>query len=208
MERHDANASNLMLGVAVPSNARLGQLDRYSTMCCAAGKDVNLGLICDRVWVNSSELPLLPSHMMTSLYGFAKRIYLVCPFLCLSLRHQRANIIQPRTRQFFNPPLPESPTESPLRFGILGAAAIAPFALVFPVKSHPDAIVKAIAARDQGRADTFAKKHSIPKAYGGPGAYQSTCVMYYINRCYLVNHQTKDYWTTRRSTSCITPCVT
>ena len=75
--------------------------------------------------------------------------------------------------QVFNPPTPEAPTESPLRFGILGAANIAPIALIYPVKSHPDAVVKAVAARDQNRADAFAKKHGIPTAYGGPGAYQS-----------------------------------
>jgi predicted dehydrogenase len=59
-----------------------------------------------------------------------------------------------------------------LRFGILGAAGIAPIALVLPVKGHPDAVVAAVAARDQGRADAFAKKHGISKAYGGSGAYQ------------------------------------
>jgi predicted dehydrogenase len=61
-----------------------------------------------------------------------------------------------------------------LRFGILGAASIAPIALIWPVKNHPDAVLKAVAARDQGRADAFAKKHDIPKAYGGPGSYQGT----------------------------------
>ncbi|KAH8979105.1 NAD-P-binding protein [Lactarius hatsudake] len=86
---------------------------------------------------------------MASLYGFAKRLYLV-----------------------FNPPAPKESTASPLRFGILGAARIARIALILPVKSHPDAVVTAVAARDQGRADTFAKKHGIPKAYGGSGAYQ------------------------------------
>jgi predicted dehydrogenase len=59
-----------------------------------------------------------------------------------------------------------------LRFGILGAARIAPIALILPVKNHPDAVVAAVAARDQGRADAFAKKHGISKAYGGSGAYQ------------------------------------
>ena len=73
----------------------------------------------------------------------------------------------------YNPPAPEAPTESPLRFGILGAANIAPIALIYPVKNHPDAVVKAVAARDQNRADAFAKKHDILTAYGGPGAYQS-----------------------------------
>ncbi|KAI9448778.1 NAD-P-binding protein [Lactarius psammicola] len=86
---------------------------------------------------------------MASLYGFVKRLYVV-----------------------FNPPAPKEPTASPLRFGILGAARIAPIALILPVKSHPDAVVTAVAARDQGRADAFAKKHGIPKAYGGSGAYQ------------------------------------
>ena len=75
--------------------------------------------------------------------------------------------------QVFYPPAPEAPTDSPLRFGILGAAAKAPIALIYPVKNHPDAVVSAVAARDQGRADALAKKHGIPKAYGGPGSYQS-----------------------------------
>ena len=78
--------------------------------------------------------------------------------------------------QVFNPPAPEAPTESPLRFGILGAANVAPLALIYPVKNHPDAVVKAVAARDQKRVDAFAKKYGIPTAYGGPGAYQSAWV--------------------------------
>ena len=73
----------------------------------------------------------------------------------------------------YHPPAPTESTASPLRFGILGAAKVAPIALVLPVKGHPDAVVAAVAARDQGRADAFAKKHGIPKAYGGLGAYQS-----------------------------------
>ena len=93
--------------------------------------------------------------------------------------------------QVFNPPAPEAPTDSPLRFGILGAAGIAPIALIYPVKNHPDAVVKAVAARDQGRADAFAKKHGIPKAYGGPGSYQSAWV-YAFHQCRMsiANHRT------------------
>jgi predicted dehydrogenase len=68
-----------------------------------------------------------------------------------------------------------------LRFGILGAAGIAPLALIYPVKNHPDAVVKAVAARDQGRADAFAKKHGIPKAYGGSGSYQSAWVYVFFS---------------------------
>jgi len=54
----------------------------------------------------------------------------------------------------------------PLKFGILGAAAIAPNALLTPAKSHPEVEVYAVAARDLGRAQAFAKKHGIQKAYG------------------------------------------
>ncbi|VDC03638.1 unnamed protein product [Peniophora sp. CBMAI 1063] len=77
-----------------------------------------------------------------------------------------------RVRLALNPPAAVGATEAPLRFGILGAANIAPIALVWPVKNHPDAVVAAVAARDQSRADAFAKKHAIPKAYGGSNAYQ------------------------------------
>jgi hypothetical protein len=149
---------------------------------------------------------------MSSLYGFAKRIYLVRVFLC----HQRtfvADIISYAAGarchwQVFNPPAPEAPTESPLRFGILGAANIAPIALILPVKNHPDAIVKAVAARDQGRADAFAKKHGIPKAYGGPGAYQSTSVAYTtIYPCHCTYYQMKNYWMILKLMSFTTPYV-
>ncbi|HXW33476.1 MAG TPA: Gfo/Idh/MocA family oxidoreductase [Acidimicrobiales bacterium] len=54
---------------------------------------------------------------------------------------------------------------TPLRFGILGAAAIAPAAIVAPCKSDPDAEVVAIAARQLGRAKSFASKHDIGKVH-------------------------------------------
>jgi predicted dehydrogenase len=53
----------------------------------------------------------------------------------------------------------------PLRFGILGAAAIAPAALVRPARELCEASVVGIAARDVKRARRFAKKHAIPKVY-------------------------------------------
>ncbi|KAF9054500.1 hypothetical protein BJ165DRAFT_1439361 [Panaeolus papilionaceus] len=55
----------------------------------------------------------------------------------------------------------------PLKFGILGAAQIAPPVLIWTAKSHPEVEVYAIAARDLGRAQAFAKKHGIEKAYQG-----------------------------------------
>ena len=48
-----------------------------------------------------------------------------------------------------------------LRFGILGAARIAPAAIIKPAKIHPDAEVVAVAARDRAKAQTFATKHGI-----------------------------------------------
>jgi predicted dehydrogenase len=51
---------------------------------------------------------------------------------------------------------------APLRFGCLGAARIAPGALVKPAKSSADAEVRAIAARDPVRAAAFAGRHGIP----------------------------------------------
>ncbi|KAJ3498211.1 hypothetical protein NLJ89_g10248 [Agrocybe chaxingu] len=54
----------------------------------------------------------------------------------------------------------------PLKFGILGAAAIAPSALITPSKSHPEVLIYAVAARSLERAQAFAKKHGIEKAYG------------------------------------------
>ena len=90
----------------------------------------------------------------------------------------------------FNPPTPQEPTASPLRFGILGAARIAPLALILPVKNHPDAVVAAVAARDQGRADAYAKKHGISKAYGGSGAYQSMLSTHSIETgCLITDHR-------------------
>ncbi|CAO2657338.1 Nn.00g034640.m01.CDS01 [Neocucurbitaria sp. VM-36] len=49
-----------------------------------------------------------------------------------------------------------------LRFGILGAANIAPTALTIPARSHAEVIVVAVAARDKKKAETYAKRHGIP----------------------------------------------
>jgi predicted dehydrogenase len=54
------------------------------------------------------------------------------------------------------------PTQ-PLRIGILGAARIAPMAIIRPARRVPDAVVAAVAARDPGRAQAFARKHGIPR---------------------------------------------
>nr|GAT50980.1 predicted protein [Mycena chlorophos] len=71
-----------------------------------------------------------------------------------------------RTRSIINPPEAKPTDSTPLRFGILGAANIAPDALIKPVKSHPEAVVYAVAARSKDRAAAFAKTHRIEKVYG------------------------------------------
>jgi predicted dehydrogenase len=49
-----------------------------------------------------------------------------------------------------------------VRIGILGAARIAPSALIKPAGNVGEAMVGAIAARDRSRAEAFASKHGIP----------------------------------------------
>jgi predicted dehydrogenase len=53
----------------------------------------------------------------------------------------------------------------PLRLGILGAARIAPMALIAPARRVPEATVLAIAARDVDRAHRFAARHGIPRVH-------------------------------------------
>jgi predicted dehydrogenase len=56
-------------------------------------------------------------------------------------------------------------TPSRLRIGILGAARIAPTALIKPAARTGRAAVTAIAARDRAKADAFARKHKIQRVH-------------------------------------------
>ena len=56
-------------------------------------------------------------------------------------------------------------TRKPLRIGILGAAKIAPAAVIFPAHATGHTLV-AVGARDKARASEFAKQYQIEKAYG------------------------------------------
>ncbi len=49
----------------------------------------------------------------------------------------------------------------PLRFGILGAAAIAPYALISPSKTHTDVVIYAVAARNLEKAKKAAVEWGI-----------------------------------------------
>lgn len=54
---------------------------------------------------------------------------------------------------------------APLRIGILGAARIAPSALIKPAKGNVKVVVAAVAARDTARAWAFAAKHDIARVH-------------------------------------------
>ncbi len=59
----------------------------------------------------------------------------------------------------------ESGRGSRLRIGILGAANIAPMALIKPAKDNVEVEVAAVAARDVSRAQAFAAKHGIARVH-------------------------------------------
>ena len=54
-----------------------------------------------------------------------------------------------------------------VRIGVLGAARIAPPALIKPAHKNPRVEVVAVAARDRARAEKFATKHGVPKVLDG-----------------------------------------
>lgn len=56
-------------------------------------------------------------------------------------------------------------TGSPLRIGILGAAKIAPMALIRPARFVPEVTITAVAARDEAKARAFAGKHGIGRVH-------------------------------------------
>ena len=53
----------------------------------------------------------------------------------------------------------------PLRLGILGAARIAPRAVIYPARQVDGAVVVAVAARDEAKAQSFARRHQIPRVH-------------------------------------------
>jgi len=57
----------------------------------------------------------------------------------------------------------DAPVSAPLRIGVLGAARIAPMALLRPARRVPGVEVSAVAARDPVRAGRFARRHGVPR---------------------------------------------
>ncbi|HET9892838.1 MAG TPA: Gfo/Idh/MocA family oxidoreductase [Mycobacterium sp.] len=55
--------------------------------------------------------------------------------------------------------------DNAIRMGILGAARIAPMALIGPAQKNADVVVAAVAARDVSRAQAFAAKHGIASVH-------------------------------------------
>jgi predicted dehydrogenase len=58
-------------------------------------------------------------------------------------------------------------SDTRIRIGVLGAARIAPLALLRPARSVPEVEVLAVAARDEGRARRFAARHGIARVHPG-----------------------------------------
>jgi predicted dehydrogenase len=56
-------------------------------------------------------------------------------------------------------------SEPTLRIGVLGAARIAPSALIKPAEGNAEVVVAAVAARNVARAQAFAAKHGIARAH-------------------------------------------
>ncbi|VEG55259.1 putative dehydrogenase [Mycolicibacterium aurum] len=54
---------------------------------------------------------------------------------------------------------------TPIRFGILGAANIAPMALVIPARDNAEVEVASVAARDVSRARVFADRYAIARVH-------------------------------------------
>ena len=55
---------------------------------------------------------------------------------------------------------------APVRIGILGAARVAPLALIKPAEENGEVVVAAVASRDVSRAKSFAAEHGIAGVYG------------------------------------------
>jgi len=56
-------------------------------------------------------------------------------------------------------------TTRPIRFGVLGAASIAPSALIKPALGNAEVEVAAVAARDSARAQAFADEHGVARVH-------------------------------------------
>src|SRR5271156_6812474 len=56
-------------------------------------------------------------------------------------------------------------TTRPIRFGVLGAASIAPSELIKPALGNAEVEVAAVAARDSARAQAFADEHGVARVH-------------------------------------------
>ena len=69
-----------------------------------------------------------------------------------------------------------------IRVGILGAAAIAPQAMIVPAREVDGVTVSAVAARDRGRACAFAEEHGVPVVEAD---YRSLCHSTEVDAVYV-----------------------
>ena len=69
-----------------------------------------------------------------------------------------------------------------VRFGVLGAARIAPAALLRPAAADPEVSVTVVAARDKDRASAFARRHDIDRVADD---YQDVCSDQSVDAVYI-----------------------
>jgi predicted dehydrogenase len=82
-----------------------------------------------------------------------------------------------------------------VHIGILGAARIVPSSLIKPAQQVPEVTVAGIAARDTARAQTFARKHHIPRAFA---SYDALLADSTINAVYIpLPNGLHEQWTLR-----------
>jgi predicted dehydrogenase len=82
-----------------------------------------------------------------------------------------------------------------VRFGILGCARIAPLALIRPARKADGAEVVAVGSRSRERAERYAKRHRIPRAYG---SYDEVLADPNVNAVYVpLPNSLHQQWTIR-----------
>jgi predicted dehydrogenase len=69
-----------------------------------------------------------------------------------------------------------------VRFGVLGAARIAPAALLKPASTNPEVSVEVVAARDRPRADAFARRRGVARVVD---TYDEVCTDPSVDAVYI-----------------------
>jgi predicted dehydrogenase len=100
-------------------------------------------------------------HWMFSRSIFAAAVTAVLAYFAVPLAQRLLRILPSSSAPASNKSS-QLLSSSPFRVGLVGAANIAKFAVLWPASRHPDVTVHAVAARNVQKAQAFANKHGIP----------------------------------------------